>query len=85
MIYCTRRKGYHLYDLQISRVVQSRDVTFNELSRRNETKQDEKRVIQVETFHEEGDDFELEESARADQDSSYETGEFESAEIPEST
>jgi len=34
-----------MYDVQSSRVVQSRDVTFNESSRKIETKQEEKQVI----------------------------------------
>jgi len=70
-----------LYDLQTSRVVQSRDVVFNESSRKTETKQEEKQVIQVETFNEEGYNSEHEEST--DQDCSCKTGESKSAEIPE--
>ena len=51
--YAAQSKGYRLYDTERSSIVFSRDVVFNESSTGIESKQEEKRLIQVEMFHEE--------------------------------
>ena len=50
--YAAQRKGYRLYDTEKSSIVFSRDVVFNESSTGIEIEQEEKRLIQIETFSE---------------------------------
>ena len=66
--YGTVRKGYRLYDNKTSKIVYSRDVVFNESSRGCES-EEEKELIQVESFTEEVPEPEapeVEEPASAD-------------------
>ena len=50
--YGTARKGYRFYDNKTSKIVYSRDIVFNESSRGCES-EEEKELIQVESFTEE--------------------------------
>ena len=43
--YGTSRKGYRLYDWKTSSIIHSRDVVFNELSRRHEGAKEKRRVL----------------------------------------
>ena len=72
--YAAQRKGYRLYDSEKSSVIFSHDVVFNESSTGIETEQEEKRLIQVETFSEE----ETEREENSDQDRTPDEDEAES-------
>ena len=72
--YTAQSKGYCLYDSEKLSVIFSRDIVFNESSTGIETEQEEKRLIQVETFPEE----ESEREENSDQDRTPDEDEAES-------
>ena len=53
--YCTTRKGYHLYNQKLSKIIHSNDVAFNELTRGYECEGEpqQTRLMEMENFTEE--------------------------------